>query len=202
MNEIRSSRAPAIRVDHPWRSGSRGFWVERGNPERLSSEFTVAASTHSDYHSAPVLVVLSAGLPPQGSGGAQPPVACNGAAALARDTSCFCSATTRWWGRRCGAPMAGPKRPPLPVAQGWLEPCCGAAPSAMGPRQGGDQLERGATGAAGQSERPAPVDGGARSVLRIDLRAESGGVSAAEEIQSGIELRKMRIDFGSVVRSN
>ena len=42
----------------------------------------------------------------------------------------------------------------------------------------------------------------ARSVLRIDLRAESGGVSAAEEIQSGIELRKMRIDFGSVVRSN
>ena len=41
-----------------------------------------------------------------------------------------------------------------------------------------------------------------RSVLRIDLRAENGDVSAAEEIQSGIELRKMRINFGSMVRSS
>jgi len=39
-------------------------------------------------------------------------------------------------------------------------------------------------------------------VLHIDLRAENGDVSAAEEIQSGIELRMMRIIFGSMVFSN
>ena len=39
-------------------------------------------------------------------------------------------------------------------------------------------------------------------MLRINLQAENGDVSAAEVIQSGIELRKMRIDFGSMVRSN
>jgi hypothetical protein len=41
-----------------------------------------------------------------------------------------------------------------------------------------------------------------RSVLHIDLRAENGDVCAAEEIQSGIELRNMRINFESMVHSN
>ena len=57
VNEIRSSRAPAARVDQPWRSSSRGGGTESDWPGMPSTSDITVASPHQRRlaNSAPVL---------------------------------------------------------------------------------------------------------------------------------------------------